>query len=177
VRAIHINPWARTIREIELLDDGEGGVDYGALRQTVFSGRRHCLGHLDHALLADGTAAFFDAEGHAIPHEEQRFSHWGDEGPTWAGHVVLISMDAWGNTGPLTLPLDAVLAQLHWADVSPVTFVGLCPSCNGHELSGGRVCEWCGGAGFVSRESYEEFGRQYQQGEIDSAQSQAAFPA
>jgi hypothetical protein len=121
MRAIHINPWTKTLREIELDDDGDGCVDYGSLRQAIFSGRRYCLGHLDHVLLGDGTAAFFDTEGHAIPWEEQRYSRWAISpqaaGPTWAGHVVLIGMDGWGNTGPLGLTMAAVRARVRWADV------------------------------------------------------------
>jgi hypothetical protein len=48
-----------------------------------------------------------------------------------------------------------------------------CPACNGYEYDEGVTCSLCSGTGYVTREAYEEYGRQYQREQILSAQSDA----
>jgi hypothetical protein len=126
MRAIHINPWNKTVREIDLDDDGDC-ITYDALRKAVFHGREHALGYIDRVDLGSNVDAWIDEEGTQIPWDEQRFLALHppgrpQDGITMAGHVVLTAHDGWG--GSIGLPknilLELVQATVQWLDAREV---------------------------------------------------------
>jgi hypothetical protein len=127
MRAIHINPWNKSVREIDLDDDGDS-ITYNALRHAVFHGREHALGYIDRVDLGSGVDAWIDEEGMLIPWDEQRFlalhppglKHFGQ---TLAGHVVLTGADGWGNSVALpdNVIVELVCACVQWLDAREVT--------------------------------------------------------
>ena len=128
MRAIHINPWNKSIREIDLDDDGEGCITYDALRAAVFHGRQHAQGYIERVNLGGNIDAWIDEDGTLIPWDEQRFCalHPLDEpreGVTMAGHVILTGHDGWG--GSTALPghiiVELVQRTVQWLDAREVT--------------------------------------------------------
>jgi hypothetical protein len=132
MRAIHINPWNKSITEIDLDDDGDGCIAYEALRAAVFHGRpsrQH--GYIDRIHLGNGVDAWVDEDGFMIPWDEQRFCALHPPGlrrlgQSAAGHVILTGTDGWGSS--LALPsniiIELVQASVTWLDAREVT----CPA-------------------------------------------------
>lgn len=128
MRAIHINPWNKTITEIDLADDGDGCIAYDALRRAVFHGRDKALGWIDRVDLGANVDAWVDEEGFLIPWDEQRFlamhppglKHFGQN---LAGHVILTGHDGWGGSVglPDAIPIELVQASVQWLDAREVT--------------------------------------------------------
>ena len=128
MRAIHINPWSKTIREIDLDDDGEGCITYDALRRAVFNGRIHAQGYIDRVNLGGNIDAWIDEDGVMIPWDEQRFCALHplgkpQDGITMAGHVILTGHDGWGGTTALPAHIIVELVQktVQWLDAREVT--------------------------------------------------------
>jgi hypothetical protein len=128
MRAIHINPWTKTISEIDLDDDGEGCITYNALRAAVFHGRERAQGFIDRVDLGGNIDAWVDEEGVLIPWQEQRFCALHplgkpQDGITLAGHVILTGHDGWGGTTALpdNIIVDLVHRTVQWLDAREVT--------------------------------------------------------
>ena len=123
MRALHFNPWRRTVAEIELDGDSDGGVEYEALREAVFFGRpAQQRGYLRRVELGDGLLAFVDDDAWDIPCEEQRFVHLGEPwaGVDLAGHVVVVTDDGWGGARELPRHVGAATLRVQWLDAREV---------------------------------------------------------
>lgn len=126
MRAIHINPWAKTVREVELDDDGEC-ITYKAVRLAVFNGRQYALGHIEKVALNPGVDAWVDEEAFSVPWLEQRFFALRAPGAPraarqFAGHVVLAGHDGWSGCVGLSpaISVAMVLECVQWLDAREV---------------------------------------------------------
>lgn len=127
MRAIHINPWTKTVAEIDLDDDGEGCITYDSLRAAVFHGSSH-PGYIEHVDLGGGVDAWIDEEGMLVPWDEQRFVALHPpgqprDGRSFAGHVILTSNDGWGGSVglPAHITLWLIKQTVQWLDAREVT--------------------------------------------------------
>lgn len=118
MRALHVNPWRRTVIEIDLDDDGDGFIDYQALRAAVFYGRpAHQRGFLRRVVLGNGLMVCVDMDALDIPWEEQRFCCVGGE--DLGGHVV-VTGDSWGGAIELPRHVNADSLCVQWLDAREV---------------------------------------------------------
>lgn len=103
MRAILIDPKARTIAEIDV-EDGDGDVRLEALQRFVG-------GHIE-AAYVEGACVFVNEEGLFEP--EPSFFYW--EPHTLAGPAVVVSAETGpeGETLACTLTLDEVAAAVRW---------------------------------------------------------------
>jgi|GEM_PF-3457814 hypothetical protein len=123
MRALHFNPWRRTVAVIDLDGDGDGDVAYESLREAVFFGRpARQRGYLRRVELDNGLVAFVDDDAWGIPCEEQRFVHLGEPwaGVDLAGHVVVATDDGWGGARELPRHVCASTLRVQWLDAREV---------------------------------------------------------
>ncbi len=119
MRALHINPWRRTVAELDIDSDGDGCMEYEALRAAVFHGRptrQH--GFMRRVELGNGLVAFVDDDGMDIPWDEQRFVCVCDE--DLAGHVLVATDDGWGGACEIPRHVTAASVRVQWLDAREV---------------------------------------------------------
>lgn len=130
MRAIHINPWSKSITEIDIEDDGEN-MTYDGLRSAVFPSRNRARGYIERVSLGRGISAWIDEEGILVNWDEQRFLNLHPlgqprQGITLAGHVILTGDDDWGNTIalPASVTVENLRLMVQWLDAREVTVPG-----------------------------------------------------
>ena len=112
LRAILIDPHAKTVTETVLPADEE--QQYEAMRTLIFG--EHHKSYLEHTVIANGVGGMLDEEGMLTDWDEQTFFALGggQHARTFAGRMLLIGEDGWGNTRTLLLPLDVAASEVHW---------------------------------------------------------------
>lgn len=127
MRAIHINPWSRTITEVDIEADGDDCLEYEGLRAVVFPPPAR-PGYLEHVDLGGKVGAYVDEEGLLVNWDQQRFVRLHppgqpEAGHTLAGHVVLVTDDGWGNSVALdpAITVFMVACTVRWLDAAEVS--------------------------------------------------------
>jgi hypothetical protein len=129
MRALRINPWTRTIEELDLDDDGEGAITYEALRAAVFPPplREELIQHID---LGSRISAWIDEEGVMVDWDMQRFFALHPVGRPeqanhYAGCMVLTGSDCGSAVAlPARITQAALKQSVKWLDAREVT----CPA-------------------------------------------------
>lgn len=122
IRAIVINSIERTIREVQLPQDGEGDVPYDVMRAAVFPAGD--LGLIEIVNLGGNTQMVIDEEGLLRNWDEQGFFTLGpgQNKATFAGVGLLIGYHpATGAAADLPLPLALIEASCRWMDAREVS--------------------------------------------------------
>jgi hypothetical protein len=113
MKAIHINPWSKTITEVQI----SKGDTYEALRSVVFAGKERGL--LEACSLGAGHVAFLDEEGLLLDWDHQAFFGMVRQDgsvQTIAGHAVILRNDGYGGETDCTLPIEMIQATVLWID-------------------------------------------------------------
>jgi hypothetical protein len=121
LRAIHIDPFTKTIREVEVATNAEGDADYEALRSFVFQGRER--GYIELSNLGGDHCIVIDEEGVLCDWDTQAFFSLGrrESAATFAGHGLLMRKTDDGCLTDSTLPLSLVQSLCTWLDPREVT--------------------------------------------------------
>jgi len=110
VRAILINPFAKTVTEV----DTNGYADtYGAIQRLVFGrSMNDTNGFVERVRIGAEHSIYIDEEGMLVDWDHQAFFKIG--GRSLAGNGVIVCDDDWGGVEPCDIPLDVVTQAVEW---------------------------------------------------------------
>lgn len=111
IKAIIIDPWARTIEpgEVEPGDDGA----YKGLVAAVFEGRP-AKGYLEHVAVDDDNGVYVDEEGLLKDWGTMAFFRWGPQ--QLAGRGVVVGTNDEGDTVDASIDIERVRADVQFVD-------------------------------------------------------------